>query len=102
MLDACRFLVDFTAGKAIEDYRTDRPFRSAVEREFQNIGEALRQLQTCDPSVAEKLTEYQRIIRFRHALVHGYDVVKPELVWGIIEEKLPLLRDELECLLKVL
>jgi uncharacterized protein with HEPN domain len=32
-------------------------------------------------------------------LVHGYDEVKPQLVWDVVEVKLPVLRAELEALL---
>lgn len=100
MLDACRFLLEVTAGKTMQDYETDRTFRSAIERELQNIGEALRQLASHDPDTAAKISEHERIIRFRHALVHGYDSVKPELVWDIITNKLVTLRDELEGMLR--
>jgi len=100
MLDACRFLLDATAGKTMQDYETDRIFRSALERELQNIGEALRQLTSHDPNTAARITEHERIIRFRHALVHGYDSVRPELVWDVIVNKLSTLRDELEAMLR--
>ena len=100
MLDACRFLLEVTAGKTMQDYQTDRTFRSAVERELQNIGEALRQLASHDADTAAKITEHERIIRFRHALVHGYDSVKPELVWDVIANNLPTLRNELEEMLQ--
>ena len=100
MLDACRFLLEVTAGRTMQDYETDRPFRSAVQRELQNIGEALRQLASRDPDTAARIAEHERIIRFRHALVHGYDSVKPELVWDVIANKLSTLRNELEEMLQ--
>jgi len=99
MLDCCRFVGELTAGKTIEDYTRDRAFRSALERELQNIGEALRQLEAKNPEIAAKLSEHDKIVRFRHALVHGYGSVKPRLVWDVVEAKIPLLRDELEALL---
>ena len=99
MLDACRFLLDFTAGKSMTDYKTDRGFRSAVERELQIIGEALLQLDECAPDLAASITEHDPIIHFRHVLVHGYHSLKPRLVWDVIEKKLPVLRVELERLL---
>lgn len=99
MLDACEFLLELTSGKSIEEYNKDRTFRSAVERELQKIGEALRQLQSRDPSTAAKISEHDRIIRFRHALVHGYDSVRPDLVWDVIELKLPPLREQLKAML---
>lgn len=99
MLDGCRFLLEITGGKSVEDYKTDRVFRSAVERHLQNIGEALRQLYSHHPAMAQKITEHQKIIRLRHALVHGYDSVRPDLVWDVIELKLPVLCKELVTLL---
>lgn len=99
MLDTCRYLLEATQGKTILDYNADRTFRGSVEREFQNIGEALRQLDSRCPEIAARITDYQRIIRFRHALVHGYDSIKPQLVWDLIENKLPTLCKELENLL---
>lgn len=99
MLDACRYLLEATQGKTIREYNTDRVFRGFVERELQNIGEALRQLDSHYPEIAARITEYERIIRFRHALVHGYDSIKPQLVWDIIENKLTTLCEELEILL---
>lgn len=99
MLNACRYLLETTQAKTIHDYRTDRTFRGSVERELQNIGEALRQLDSRSPEIAARITEYERIIRFRHALVHGYDTLKPELVWDVIERNLPTLCNELEILL---
>ncbi len=100
MLDACRFLLEVTEGKTVRDYETDRIFRSAVERELQNIGEALRQLASHDPNTAARVSESERIIRFRHALVHGYDSIRPELVWDVIANKLSTLRNELEVMLR--
>jgi uncharacterized protein with HEPN domain len=32
MLDSCRFLLDFASGRTLEEFRSDRGFRSAVER----------------------------------------------------------------------
>jgi len=32
-------------------------------------------------------------------LVHGYDSLEPETVWGILTSKLPLLKSELEQML---
>ena len=37
MLDSCRFLLQFTSDRTLDDLRNDRAFRSAVERELQII-----------------------------------------------------------------
>lgn len=99
MLDACRFLIEFTAGEGVERYKRDRPFRGAVERELQIIGEAMMRLKSLDASFAAQISEHERIIGFRHVLVHGYDSIDPDVLWHVIIAKLPILRTELEALL---
>lgn len=99
MLDSCRYLVEFTAGRTKQDYIRDRAFRSALERELQIIGEALLQLEKTAPETAQRITEYRRIIGFRHILVHAYRSLEPDTVWTIVEEKLPVLMNEIEELM---
>jgi len=97
--DSCTFLLEFTAGRTLPDYEADRGFRSAVQRELQIIGEALAQLDRLAPQMASRINEYRRIIRFRNVLVHGYDTLKPDLVWYVVENKLAVLKNEVEELL---
>ncbi len=100
MLNSSSFLRQFTAGRTVEDFRSDRGFRAAVERELQIIGEAVLQLNRIAPGCAARISQYREIISFRHVLVHGYDVVHPETVWDVIENKLSVLESEAESLLK--
>ena len=99
IIQAGELIVQFTSGKTLEQYRNDAQLRSAVERQFQIIGEALQQLHRGFPDVAEKITYYRSIIDFRRILVHGYDRVEDDIVWGIIESRLPALLSEAEMLL---
>ena len=80
MLNSCEFLLGFTQNKSVDDYRADRPFRSAVERELQIMGEALTQLDKTAPEVAARVPDYRNIIGFRHVLVHGYHNLDPQTV----------------------
>lgn len=99
MKDACAFLLGFVQGRSLQDLRSDRGFRSAVERELQIIGEALIQLEKIRPALASGISERNRIIYFRHILVHGYDVVDPDIVWAVLVDKLPVLMRELSGIL---
>lgn len=99
MLDSARFVAEFSTGRTIEDLLKDRGFRSAIERELQIVGEALTCLAKIAPEVARQVSESARIIRFRHILVHGYDILDNAVVWTVITEKLPILIKEVEVLL---
>jgi uncharacterized protein with HEPN domain len=93
-------LIDgFRAGKSFADYRQDAMLRSAVERQFEIVGEAISRLAQLNPALAERLTEYRRIIAFRNILIHAYATIDDRIVWGVIEGKLPQLRQEVKNLL---
>jgi uncharacterized protein with HEPN domain len=96
---AAELITRFVAGKELPDYAADPLLRSAVERQFEVIGEALNRLARSDPSVAQQITHTARIIAFRNILIHGYDLVDHEVVWDVIEVHLPVLREQVEGLL---
>jgi uncharacterized protein with HEPN domain len=93
---AIELIVSFTRGKRSEDYTSDPLVRSAVERQFEIIGEALNRLTRVDPELASRISEYRRIIAFRNILAHGYDAVSDETVWDIVQNRLAILRQEID------
>jgi uncharacterized protein with HEPN domain len=93
---AVALIVEFTTGKEFEDYAASALLRSAVERQFEIIGEALNRLKRIDEETIERITDHQRIIGFRNILAHGYDVVSNELVWDIAKNRLAILQQEIE------
>ena len=98
-MDCCEFLLDFTKNKTVEDYKSNRAFRSAVERELQIIGEAISQLDNVSPETSAQISEHRNIIGFRNVLVHGYDSLNPETVWNVVETKLETLLEQSRVLL---
>ncbi|MHB1510127.1 MAG: HepT-like ribonuclease domain-containing protein [Acidimicrobiales bacterium] len=78
----------FVEGRSWEDYVTDAMLSSAVERQFEIIGEALNQLSRDDPETAAQIPELARIVAFRNLLIHGYATVDDALVWSLATEKL--------------
>ncbi len=89
----------FTCGKSLDDYTSDVLLRSGVERQFQIIGEAIRQLARVDPATAERIPEFRGIIAFRNIIVHGYALLDDAVVWHAVEEDLRTLRAALAELL---
>ena len=96
---ACDLIEQFTRGKSFEEYLGDALLRSAVERQFMIVGEALFQALNVDPSRKKAITDARRIINFRHVMVHGYAAITPATVWGVVQEDLATLRREVETLL---
>jgi uncharacterized protein with HEPN domain len=89
----------FVAGKTFQDYQADDLIRSAVERQFEIIGESLAQMRTADAETASGVPELARIVAFRNLLIHGYATVDDNIVWGVVEGSLPQLGDALRRLL---
>lgn len=97
--EAGQTVLEIAAGKTLADYLEDKVIRLAVERCFEIIGEAMRRLDAQDHASAARVTDFARIIAFRNILIHGYRLVKHELVWSVVENQLPRLMREVEGLL---
>lgn len=96
---AADLITSFVEGRTFADYSTDDMLRSAVERQFEIIGEALNQLSKTDAALAGRVPDLPRLVAFRKILIHGYAVVDDSLVWDAATTKLPALRAALAELL---
>ena len=99
IVQAADRIATFTQGKSQDDYLQDELLRSAVERQFTLIGEAVNQLSNHHQEVAAQLTDRKRIIAFRNILIHAYTSVDDLLVWSLLSMHLPTLRREAAALL---
>jgi uncharacterized protein with HEPN domain len=97
--DACAAAGRFTAGKSFSDYEADEMLRAAVERKLAIIGEAFNQLEAADASVTQTFPELRKIVGMRNRIVHGYDNLDEELIWDVVKNRLPLLKNQVETLL---
>lgn len=96
---ATRLIAQFVADRTSQDYERDPMLRSAVERQFQIIGEALNRLSRVEPVIAAQISDLPRIVAFRNVLVHGYAVIDNELVWEVAVTRVEVLARELGRLL---
>jgi uncharacterized protein with HEPN domain len=96
-LQAGRRIQVFTDTLSFEQFAASELVRSATERQFEIIGEALGKAAEVDPSLAEQMPDLPRIVGLR--LIHGYDSVDDEIVWDIVQTRIPQLIDLLEALL---
>jgi len=68
-------ITQFTAGLDAAGYRANPLIRSAVERQFEIIGEALNRLSKEAPDLADRVPNLRKIVGFRNVLIHGYAVI---------------------------
>lgn len=85
----------FCYGKAFLDFREDRALQLIIERELEIIGEALARLRRDHPNLADRIPDIHKIIGLRNVLAHGYDVLDNEILWDIVENKLPILKADI-------
>lgn len=72
-------------------------FRRGVERNMEIMGEAMNQALKINPSIP--ITASRKIVDTRNFVIHAYDSLKPDILWGIAINHMPLLKKEVEALL---
>lgn len=104
-----KYLADILASIIeIESFMAERPkeyatfcndtlFRRGVERNMEIMGEAMNNLLKIDPNIA--ITSSRKIVDTRNFIIHAYDSLKPDILWGIVINHIPLLKREVETLL---
>jgi uncharacterized protein with HEPN domain len=98
-LMAAQFIKQHTDRRSVADYEADELFRSAIERKFEILGEALVRIRRDEPAVLERIDGYRSIISFRNILVHGYDVIDNHIVWEVITDDVDRLTHDIQALL---
>ncbi|MFP4308229.1 MAG: DUF86 domain-containing protein [Desulfococcaceae bacterium] len=95
--EAIQSILRFVNGKSFSDYEADDFLRSAVERKFEIVGEALNRIRKDDPELLKKIGDYRSAISFRNILIQGYDGIGNRIVWGIIETDIPVLLQDVDA-----
>ncbi|MEQ8554605.1 MAG: DUF86 domain-containing protein [Cyclobacteriaceae bacterium] len=84
--------------KIFSDFQRDLKTKRAVERNIEIIGEAMSRILKVDPSI--QISHTRKIVDTRNRIIHGYDSVSEDILWGIIINSLPDLQDEVKKLLE--
>lgn len=83
--------------RVFEEYVVDIKTKRAIERDLEIIGEAANRILRKDKNF--KLTNVEKIIGTRNRIIHGYDRISDDLIWSIVINHLPRLREEISALL---
>jgi uncharacterized protein with HEPN domain len=85
------------APKIFEIYQNDLRTKRAVERNIEIIGEAMSRILKVETEI--KISNSRKIVDVRNRIIHGYDSVSDDVIWGIVIRNLPVLQKEVEKLL---
>jgi uncharacterized protein with HEPN domain len=78
-------------------YQADIKTKRAVERNIEIIGEAMNRILKKDLDIS--ISNARKLVDVRNRIIHGYDSVSDEIIWGIVIKYLPILQNEVEALL---
>lgn len=79
-------------------YQNDTKTKRAVERNIEIIGEAMYRILNKEEQVI--LSNSRKIVDTRNRIIHGYDSVSDDIIWGIVIRHLPILKTEIQLLLE--
>jgi len=80
-----------------QDYQDDLRTKRAVERNIEIIGEAMNRILKQNNEIL--ITDSRKIVDVRNRMIHGYDTVSDDVIWGIVIKQLPILKNEVEKML---
>ncbi len=72
--------------------------KEAAERCFEIIGEAVNNLSKLDPETTKLISGIRNIVGLRNLIIHSYDSIDDELLLGIIQKDIPILKEEIRKL----
>jgi len=85
-------------GKDIEDFISDDAYNMSCTFALMQIGEHVKRI---DDWLNENSTDvdWNSICRFRDLVAHNYGKVSKKIVWSIMNEDLPFMRDSIRKLI---
>ena len=100
ILDAINEIESFFGEKPkyFNEFCNDLCLRRAVERDIEIIGEAMNRILKENRNIA--ITNSRKIVDARNYIIHGYDSLSADILWSIVINHLPKLKEEAQTLLE--
>lgn len=90
------FFTDFP--RRFDLFEKDRLRICAVERKTEIMGEAINRIRKKDPTF--EIPNAREIINTRNRIIHGYDSVETEFLWGLVIRHIPELKNDIERIIR--
>ena len=85
--------------KKFEEYQNNLMLRRAIERNIGIIGEATNHIDKDFPNVS--ISNARQIIATRNRVIHDYAAITDDIIWSIVINDLPKLKEEITFLLEM-
>lgn len=98
MRECCRKVIRYTSGMTKDELVADEKTFDAVMRNLEITGEAARQVSK-DIRGRHPEVSWRSISGFRDIAIHAYPNIDEDVVWDIVENKVPQLLDQITSIL---
>lgn len=88
IFDECEFIITHTQGKTENQVLDDKVLLKALERSIEIIGEATKKIDDEFKSMYPHI-EWRKMAGTRDHLIHHYFGIDYDILWDIIENKIP-------------
>ena len=99
ILESIKAIGEFSLNLTKEELSSNRLKQSAIVREIEIIGEAAKNISSKLKNEHREI-EWKNIIGTRDKMIHHYFGVDINIIWLIIQEDLPTLKEKLEKIKK--
>ena len=94
------YLIGRSAGLSFDAFAADETLRRAFVRSLEIIGEAAKKVPE-DFRAAHPAVEWRAMAGMRDRLIHDYFGIDLELVWDVVQTRIPELRSHLLAILEL-
>lgn len=101
ILDEINYLLDSSKNVPEEQFMHDETLQRAFSRSLEIIGEAAKNL-PIDFTKDQNQIEWKSIAGMRDRLIHHYFGVDYEIVWDVVKNEIPKLKEQISKILKKL
>lgn len=99
ILDECVYITERAEGLTKEEFMQDQTLRRAFVRSIEVIGEATKKVPT---EFGQKHThvDWKAMAGMRDRLIHDYFGIDYDLVWDVVTNKVPTLKQAVETIIQ--